>query len=172
MESFPHGEDIVDLVADGFIEVDDGLVCGSDLQIDFGYAEVVEKLFDFLHECACVSLALVIGVDGEVVDPATVTIVAGHDGGNDLVIEFADEEPFGLDFEVAVDVFKGIVPGASEFARFPEGDELLLVVGLVGADLHGERIRVVINRFLFDHPCVVVVVRGCRWSRLRSGTSR
>jgi len=78
------------------------------------------------------------GGDGEVIDPAPVALVAGHDPRHKASIEFADEKLFRVNVKFAGDVLAWIVLRLEEFAGLPERKEVGFVGGAVRTDDHGE----------------------------------
>ncbi len=89
-EAFAEAENVVFGEADAFVEFDDFGVGTADLEVDFGAAEGAEFLFGGGHELTTDTLAAAVRVDGEIVDPATVAFVAGHDGADDFVADLGD----------------------------------------------------------------------------------
>lgn len=100
----------------------------------FGQPFGAEEALGFLHQVAAEAALLVIGGDGEVVDPAAVAFVADHDGGDELPVELTDEEEIGADFGFALDVFARVVLRFHEAAAGPEVNHGGFVGAAKGAD--------------------------------------
>ena len=87
-------------------------------------------MLGFSHQDAPDTPTALIGMDSEVIDPAPVTVVPGHDGADDCVADRSDEEHVIADGNLPRDVLRGIVPRPCEPARFPQADHSAGVAGL------------------------------------------
>ena len=66
-------------------------------------------------------------MDSKIVDPTTMTVVSGHDGGNDMVSRAADYEKIRLHLEFPPNVSMRIVPGNAKTAVSPQLDDGFLI---------------------------------------------
>jgi hypothetical protein len=66
-------------------------------------------------------------MDSKIVDPTTMTVVSGHDGGNDMVSRGADKEKIRLHLEFSLYVTMRIVPLNDETAVSPQLDYGFLI---------------------------------------------
>lgn len=133
-QAFAVADDVVFAETEAFVEGDgSGVVC-ADLEIDLRAASRFQELFGGGHEFAAVSLLLYVGVDGQVVDPPAVSVVASHQRCDQPVADHSDEEPVPLHLLLAGDVFAGVVPRPRQSAAFPQFDDSGFVRGLVGAN--------------------------------------
>jgi hypothetical protein len=83
-------------VAQGFVERDDFLVAGPDLEIDLGASETKKPVLRGTDQSGPNALPAILYVDGEVIDPATRTVEASHHGANYVIFQGRDEEQFWL----------------------------------------------------------------------------
>jgi len=122
--------------AELLVKLDDFAVGGADLEIDLGAAAGAEEILGVVHDLAAVAVALQAGIDGEVIDPAAMAFVPGHDAGDQLPVDNADEKELGRHFKLSADIGDGIVVGYDEAATVPEGDDRGFVAGLIRSDFH------------------------------------
>ena len=78
----------------------------------------------------------VVRVDGEVVQPTPVTLVAGHDTSDDPPVNQSDKEQIGSDAEFAGDVFPRVVLGSNQVGLSPEVYYGLFICGREFSNLH------------------------------------
>jgi hypothetical protein len=150
-QALPHADDVVGGITDTAIKFNDGVVGGSDLKIDFWAAGVAKDALGFGDDGAGQTMPLVLGINGEIVEPTAVALVTGHDAGDDAAIKQADQKPVGAHGKFALDVRVRVVPGADEVTSAPEGDDGVFIMELERPNLHGSE-----RRYL----------RGCVWSRM------
>ncbi len=91
-KAFSHAQYVVHGKAEAAVEIDDFAIGGADLEVDLGTAALAQKPLGVFHDPAAVTVSLVGGSDGQIVDPAAMAFVAGHDGGDELGVEDSDEE--------------------------------------------------------------------------------
>ena len=72
------------------------------------------------------------GMDGEVVGPAAVALVADHDAPDQLVVAFEYENVRRIMRELALDVVVRVVPWSGQPAGHPECHEPVAVEGRNG----------------------------------------
>jgi hypothetical protein len=96
----------------------------------------LKSMLDFFHELAAEPPPLEQRIDSEVVDPASVTVVAGHDAGDELVVDLADEKELPLNSPLASDVFVRIIPGPKQSAARPERHNGIFIDVFERPDLH------------------------------------
>ena len=72
--------------------------------------------------------------DRQVVDPASVALIADHTCRNDLASDLAHQEPLGVDLEFPLDVPFRIVLGDHQATGGPKGDNGNPVLRTIGPD--------------------------------------
>ncbi len=169
-EAFAEADDLVVLVIEGLVEFDNFYVGDTDLEIYFGAADRLEDLFCFLHYLPGITFSLERWRYSQVVDPAPMTFVTCHTGSNNLSIEYADEEPIGIDLQFSLDIEMRIILGNDQFAVMPELDDFGFITGIIGANIH-------INSSFFVHfflhrewiriICQIFCVTGMHFRYLR-----
>src|SRR5437868_1236362 len=103
LETFAHAEHIVGDIANAAIKLDHIFVGSSHLQIDFAAAGLAEQIFGVLDDFTGITASLEGRIDANIIKPAAMPIVAGHDRGDDLVVEQSDEKEIGADFKFSRD---------------------------------------------------------------------
>jgi hypothetical protein len=81
-----------------------------------------------------VTLAAKFGVDGKIVQPAAMALVAGHDAGDQTVPDLADQKARGIDVQFALDVGHWIISRNYQSAGVPASDDVCVVAGSVDAN--------------------------------------
>ena len=79
-----------------------------------------KQSFRFFHQRSAESSFLVVGTHGQIVDPAAMSFIADHHGGDDIFLERADEKQIGSDFCFPTNVLPGIVRRMHEPAAHPK----------------------------------------------------
>jgi len=126
-QAFAETDDIVDLEPDIFIKLDHAGIRAADLKIDFRASDCPQIGFCFTHHAPGNSLALMLWMDGKIVDPTPMALVAGHHGGNDFISNAADQKKFRLHLEFAPDIAMRVVPWNDETAVRPQLDDSVFV---------------------------------------------
>ncbi len=153
MQTFSKTHNIVYCKTDAFVELNNVIVRGANLQVDFWTAFLPKQLFGFVHHLSADSGLPVLWVDGQVVDPSPVPFIPGHDGGDDLIGAKHNQKELGLDFEFALNIVIGIVPRNNETAIFPQLDNGLFVLYFKRSDLCNHVGAGVINYPAFNSWC-------------------
>ena len=97
-EPLTHAHDVVDSEAEAFVELNHCCIGCSDLEIDLGATCISQKFFSFVHDASGKAATLIIRVNCEVVDPASVALIARHASCDNFAIHLADQKPLGIDF--------------------------------------------------------------------------
>ena len=92
LEAFSHAQYVVHGKAEAAVEFDDLAIGGADLEVDLGTAALAEEPLGVFHDLAAITVSPERLGDGEVIDPAAMAFVAGHDGGDKLRVEDTDDE--------------------------------------------------------------------------------
>jgi hypothetical protein len=69
--------------------------------------------------------------DSQIVNPASVTLITCHAGGNDLAVNDAHQKPFRVHLEFSFDVSLGIVLRDDQIALQPELKDGCLILSLI-----------------------------------------
>ena len=111
LEDLTEARALLDRVSEPLIERDDLGVRGSNLQIELRAAEGLQPCFGFAHQLPAEATAPAAGVNGKVIDPATIAVEPGDDGPDDIPLDLAHEKQLALHSELATDHSSGPVPG-------------------------------------------------------------
>jgi hypothetical protein len=120
-------DDIVNFEPDSFVEFDYSSIRTSDLKVDFWATYCPKVGFCLIHHSPGNPCTLILWMDSKIVDPATMTVVSGHDGGNDMVSRAADKEKIRLHLEFSLYVTMWIVPRNDQTAVSPQLDYGFLI---------------------------------------------
>ena len=96
LDDFPETQPLFDGVPETLVESHDGAVVGADLEVDLRAGQRAKMALGSLHEFPAEAGSPMFGVDDEMIDPATVAVVAAEDRRDDAFVEDADEEEFSL----------------------------------------------------------------------------
>jgi hypothetical protein len=69
--------------------------------------------------------------DSQIIDPASVTLITCHAGGDDLAVKDAHQKPFRVHLEFSFDVSLGIVLRDDHIALQPELKDGCLILSLI-----------------------------------------
>jgi hypothetical protein len=75
-------------------------------------------------------------LDGKVVDPPAMTVMARHHGGHDLTVDKPSEYGRGRAAGRPLDVGPWVVPGPGQTGRVPQRDRVLIFTGSKRSDVH------------------------------------
>ena len=138
-EPFPHADYLIHGVADIPIELNDRLICGPELQVDFRTAGSTQQSFCFFNNGPGMTAAAMLGRNRQVIQPATMAFVSGHDAGDYLTVEFAYQKQVGPNGELAPDILAWIIPRTNQIAALPQRNDCGLVWRLEWSNAHGPR---------------------------------
>src|SRR5215207_418870 len=82
--------------AEPLVERAHAAVVRADLQVDLGTSERAQPPLDLLHQLAPDPAAAMLGVDGEVVDPAPEAVVPAEHGADHAAAALGDQEQLAL----------------------------------------------------------------------------
>ena len=91
-ERLPHADAILDAPAESRVERDDVAVLALDLEVHLEAAELAQAQLGLRDECASDAETLMLGCDGDAVEPAAVAVVARQGGADDAAVERRDQE--------------------------------------------------------------------------------
>ena len=74
------------------------------------------------------------GDTAKIIDPAAVSFVADHAGGDDQVVQLPDEKPFRIDAKFSLDVLTWIVVRHDQITGCPKRNDGFLVGGTISPD--------------------------------------
>jgi len=109
--------------AERFIERLSALVSFANHEFEFRGTTRQEPETSLFHEFVSKAFALKGRIDGKVVDPASMTILAGHDRSGELVAHMADEDRGIAGGNRPVDVIVRVIPGPRQAASLPERNQ-------------------------------------------------
>lgn len=135
-QSLAHAHGVIHRVAQTTVELNHTLVGPADLEVDLRATGRSKQSLRLGHNHPRQPAALELGSNRQVIEPAAVPFVTGHYGGHNLAADRSDEEPLGVDLELAADVPVRIVPGTYQIALLPQGDDARLVFGAKASDFH------------------------------------
>src|SRR5690606_17749905 len=140
-QALAEADDVVGAVAERGVERERLGVARADLQVDLGAAEGLPGTLDVLDQRTAVAAAAVVGVDGQVVQPAALTVEARHPRGDDDAVDLPHDEQLALHRELAVDVAPRVVPRPGQPAALPQPHDGVAVGRLEGPDAPRHRRR-------------------------------
>lgn len=115
------------------IERNDLLIGLAHLQIDLGTPEQRQPTLRLSHEQWAETRALMRRVDGEVVDPPPMAVVADHHRPDNTAVELEHEQTVFVLSELTADVTFRIIPPPEQPAGSPEGNERLPIGWVIEA---------------------------------------
>lgn len=142
-EAASHAHDLVDDVAETPIEREGALVGRADLEVDLRAAQLAEPVLGARHQLAAESTVAVRRMHREVVEPATVSLVADHHGADEGTAVVDDQHSRWILHELAVEVLARIVPRTGELAEVPQLEECGAILGSERTDRGRHPIRTV-----------------------------
>ena len=95
-EGLSHAHAFLDGIAEPLVEPGHRTVLALDLQVDLRTAELTQQAFRLAHECAPDALSLVLGRDGDAIEPPAVAVVAGQCGADEGAVPDGDQEQLAL----------------------------------------------------------------------------
>lgn len=99
-------------------------VIGPDEQLHFPDAPRPQPKLGGVHHLTRDAAPLHVGMGGDIVDPAAMTVFADHGGGDHAMIDQTDQHPALWAFPRESDVCQRIIPRARNARRGPEFDHL------------------------------------------------
>src|SRR3954447_12734718 len=100
-------------------------ILAADQELQLQDARVAQPAFRRCHDDAAKAELAAVGIDGDVIDPAAMTVMADHDGGYDRATVAADQDRRVVAPPGHRDVGMRIVPGPRQAAALPERDHRL-----------------------------------------------
>ncbi len=135
-DRFAKTDPVFDGVPEAFIERDDSIILASDLKIDLGAAVRKKRRFSDLHDPSAEARAAVFRMDGEMIDPAAMAVVAAENCPDDATIRDSHEKEFSLDRQLLPDHSSGSVAGwVIREDEMPERRYVSFVRLVIAADL-------------------------------------
>lgn len=83
------------------------------------------------------TLPLMLRGNRQVVEPAAMSLITCHDGGNNLAIKHPYQKEIGPHGPFALNILLRGIPGTNQVTASPKQDDRLFVLRLKGPDLHG-----------------------------------
>src|SRR6185437_9572834 len=122
----PFGEDDTFLleIAQGLIEVFHHAVVGADQELQLLDAALAQPIFGGVHHGAAISFAAAIRIDGEVIDPAAMTVMPDEHRSGDRAIIAPDQHRRVGSVAGERDVGGRIVPRPRQAAGPPKRDDI------------------------------------------------
>lgn len=118
-EPFSKTDDFIDLEADFPVKIHSLSIARAHLDIDLRAAEEVQPLLGCGDNLPTETLSAAAWVNGKVIEPTPVPLVAGHDACDNSVIKGPNQEEFGLHGKLALDILVWIVGASEQLATFP-----------------------------------------------------
>ena len=131
VETFAQADHRVTREPKALVETHGGLVRFTHEHVDLQAFELAQASLGMFHHLSRDTFAAMSGIHCQVVDPAPVSLVTGHDRRNDSSINDCYEEESCLELGFAVDVLFWIVLWYYEIASSPQVDNLRLVVNII-----------------------------------------
>jgi hypothetical protein len=136
LQSLAHTYYVINRVSKAAIELNDAMIVSPNQQVDFGAATIAQQPLSPGNNGARETASLILRGNGEIIEPASMALIAGHDTGHNLAIQNANQKQIRPDAQFASDVFPGVVPRANQIATLPQRDYCLLVLWLERSNLH------------------------------------
>lgn len=136
VQPFAHAHHIIHRVAQPAIKLNNALVGGSNLQIDFRATRLPEQSLGCGNDGSRKPTTLKLRRNRQVIEPASVSFVASHDRCDHLPVQVTDQKQIWPDPNFALNVPVRIVPRAYQITVSPQCHNGFLIVRLKCSDFH------------------------------------
>ena len=93
----------LDCVADSLVELDNALVMGTNLYVEFWASHIREQSLGLPHNLAAITSPLMSRIHRDMVDPAAESIIATEECSHHDACGFSDQKKFPLPLELPAD---------------------------------------------------------------------
>src|SRR5262249_16068697 len=92
VEPFGKGDALLIIITQRFVKGVNLRVIGTNHQLQLGDAARAEPILSGVHDVAAIALEAVIGIDSDVIDPATVTVMSDEHRSHQRVLTAAEQD--------------------------------------------------------------------------------
>jgi len=126
-QSLTHADPVFLTESQAFVESFHRFIVATDLQVQLTASQRSQRILCLLHQCSGMTRMLVIRISGQAIDPASMTIKPGHDGGDDPAVEFGYPEEFRLPLKFQSHIGDSGAGIINESTALPEHNDRRLI---------------------------------------------